>query len=256
MKWLSKFLKLRKQNDYIKIVFLIFLLGIFMLGSAVYNGFDVYHQLLTPVEYTLNADSQKITREAIKKITDMENVDAVSIQKQMDLTINTTENELSFECYQISDEYLKNVYDIESSGGMKTFYLTPKAYEKVRKSFENNNKVIQSKCQMGEEETGIAKFVLLENGLFSDVELAFCQGNTAELSKDCDEIRAYITKKDLDGMTTKHLENLGYSIKNIEEVRGTEYQLDTNFLKIKYDTVIGFLCMGFVFLFTKKENFS
>lgn len=251
MKWLSNFLKLRKQNDYVKIMFFIFLLGIYMLGSAIFNGLGIYHQLSTPEEYILSADAQNITQEAIKKITDTEKVDAASIQKQTNLTINITEDEQSFECYQISETYLKNVYHTESSGGMKTFYLTPKAYNKVRKKFEKNknNNEIQSKYQMGDEETGIAKIVLLENKLFSDEELAFCQGNSAELSKDCEEIRAYITKKDLDGMTVKHLENLGYSIKNMEEVRETEYQLETNFLRIKYEIIIGVLCMGFNMIF-------
>lgn len=255
MKWLRKFLKLRKQNDTVKIMVLVFLLGVFMIGSVIYNGMNVYWNLSTPVEYILSADSQNITQEAMKKITDTEKVDAASIQKQTSLTIHTVEEELSFECYQISDNYLKNVYHVESSGGMKTFYLTPKAYEKIRKSFENNknNNEIQSKYQIGDEETGTAKLVLLEGEMFSDEELAFCQGNSAELSKDCEEIRVYVTKKDLDGMTIKHLENLGYGIQNMEEIQEAEHQLETNFLKIKYEIIIGILCMGFTIYGQKKE---
>lgn len=99
------------------------------------------------------------------------------------------------------------------------------------------------------EEIGTAKLLLLEDEMFSDEELAFCRGNSAELSKDCEEIRIYVTKKDLDGMTIKHLENLGYGMQNMEEVQEAEHQLETGFLKIKYESIIGILCVGFHMIF-------
>ena len=260
MAWLKKFFKLRRQNDYVKIMFVAFLLGVFMLGSAVYNGVSVYQTLQTPTEYILSAGPDKMTGEALEKLTKTEGVDMVSIQKQLELTIENSEEGASFTGYQISASYLKDVYRKKNTGGMKTFYLTPKAYKKAMPESGNekeNQKEFQAKYQMGEEERDMAKFVLLESPLFEEEEMVFCEGNTSDFSKDCNEIRAYITKSDLDGTMIKHIENLGYSITNMEFVRETEYQLEKQFLKIKYDVTIGILCLGFVMILNslmKKQN--
>lgn len=234
-----------------KIKFLVFLLAVFMLGSAVYDGMSVYRKLNTPTEYILSAGTDKMTGEALNKLTETEGISAVSIQKPLEMTVANSKEGASFACYQISKSYLKDVYHKEDTGGMKTFYLTQKAYRKAMPERENEKdrkEEFQAKYQIGEEESGMAKYVLLKSTLFEEEELVFCEGNTSDFSKDCNEIRAYITKSDLDGTMIKHIENLGYSITNMEDVREMEYQLDKQFLKIKYNVAIGILCLGFVMI--------
>lgn len=243
MKWFSKFLKLRKQNDYVKIMLLVFLLGTFMLGSAVYNGIDVYHRLKTPTEYILNYDGGG----ALNKLIKTEGIDAVSVEKKTNLTVDKT----SINCYLISQSYLENVYHINKSSAMKTIYLTPKAYKEVIKNSDNvkqSKGEFQSKYQLGEE-NGVGKFVLLKSELFSNEKIAFCQGTSADLDENCNEVRTYVTKTDLDGTIINHIENLGYSVKNKITVKEAENSLEINFLKIKYDVLIAFLCFGFIILF-------
>ncbi|MFQ9515624.1 MAG: hypothetical protein ACLRZ9_07310 [Eubacterium sp.] len=260
MKWLRKFLKLRKQNDYVKIMSVIFFTGMFMLGSVAYNGVNVYQKLHTPTEYVLNAEPDKMTNEALENLIKTEGISRASTQKQLELTIGNSEEKVSFVCYQITKAYLRDVYQGNETGGMKTFYLTPKAYRKTVLEFENeknNNKEFQAKYEKGEEESGMAKFVLLESTLFEEEEVVFCEGSSSDFLKDCNEIRAYITKRDLDGTLIRHIENMGYSIENREIVQKTEYELERSFLKIKYETVIAILCLGFVIILNslmKKHN--
>lgn len=56
-------------------------------------------------------------------------------------------------------------------------------------------------------------------------------------------------KKDLEGTLIRHIEMAGYEIENREIVQETEHRIDTTFLKIKYDMLIGILCIGFVIIF-------
>ncbi|MEI3319082.1 MAG: hypothetical protein V8R90_00845 [Eubacterium sp.] len=53
MKWLSNFLKLRKQNDYVKIILLFVLVAVWVIGSSVYNIVEIRKNLSKPTEYVL-----------------------------------------------------------------------------------------------------------------------------------------------------------------------------------------------------------
>lgn len=246
MEWLHRFLKLRKQNDDVKILLLLFILGVVMLGRTVYNGIRVYRDIGQPVEYVLLSSGLRgITESALKEIKDTDYVASVGVEKRMNLTIKRGENEEYMECFEISPSYLEEVYGAKASGAMKTFYLTPKAYQMLHNNEKKDNGKTQINYLLGEEESGIAKIVLLDNEMFSEEVYAFCQGNTKKLAEEGEEIRVYVTKKDLDGTTIRHFQNLGYTLDNTETVKETEYMRQMLFTKIKYEAVIGILCFGF-----------
>ena len=62
MKWLSNFLKLRKQNDYVKIILLFVLVAVWVIGSSVYNIVEIRKNLSKPTEYVLMVQGNKIGR--------------------------------------------------------------------------------------------------------------------------------------------------------------------------------------------------
>lgn len=64
----------------------------------------------------------------------------------------------------------------------------------------------------GEKKTG--KFVKLENEMFKDEEIAFTMGERIDFQSECNEIRAYVTKRDIDGTQNRKLEKSGLTLEN------------------------------------------
>lgn len=255
MRWLSNFWKIRKQNDYVKIMLILVLLGTGMLGNAITNGVNLYHSTLKPMEYILTGNvTGGINKSQMEEIIEIENVAAASVQTESVLTVKSNENDIVWNCYELSDSYFEEAYKISGSKAMRTFYLTPKAFERLSKSTENLKKTGIYKLHMdymlGEEESGIGQFVLLENEMFSDEEYAFYQGSDADLSES-NQIRVYAEKQDITGITIKSLENLGYEITNSEEVLRAGFQQTKKMIGIKYSIFIGILCFLFVVILKK-----
>lgn len=243
MKWIKNIIKLRRQNDYVKIMLFVFLLGLWMLGSSIYDGVRIYRQLSEPAEYIISGSAEKISDEEIKNIEQISGVGGASIQKITELTIKDMSEDATYECYNISKMYLETVYHVNDTGTMKTFYVTPKLYEKLTENIKGNQENIQRNYQMGEEQQGISKFVKIDSNLFTDEEVAFTVADIVDFNEECNEIRVYVTKKDLDGTLNRSIENQGYMIENQEVLLETDNELNIGFVRIKYDVGIGVLCL-------------
>mgnify|MGYP000162835821 CR=1 FL=1 len=261
MRKLKKFLKLRKQNDMVKIILIFFILGCFMLGSAIYEGISIYSELHKPVEYILEADLTKGSSEIIKNLLEIDGLKYAGIQKENDLTVNISGNGEQIECCCISKEYFKEVYQIKDSSGMKTFYLSLKVYNEIIEKMEDvkkqKEKEFQAEYQLGEEERGIAKFVRMDNKLLSGKKIALQCGKTVDFVKGNCKVRVFITKMDFSGSMEKQIEDCGVTIQNVNIIRDREYLVNSKLLKIKYHIVIGVLCSAVIILFWflwRKQN--
>lgn len=259
---LKKFLKLRKQNDMIKIILIIFILGCFMLGSAIYEGISIYSELHKPVEYILEADLTKGSSEIIKNLLEIDGVQYAGIQRGNDLTVNISGKGEQIECCYISEEYLKKVYQIKASSGMKIFYLSSKAYNAMIEKMEDRKKEkgreFQAEYQLGEGERGIAKFVKMDNELLSGKKIALRCGKAIDFSESNCRVRALITKRSFNGSMEKQIEDLGIMIQNVNTIREMEHFVNLKLLKVKYHIIIGGLCGTVILLFwsmwRKKNN--
>lgn len=137
MKWWKKFWRIRKQEDRVKIVLLLFLLGIVFLFYGVYNGICLYQAVQTPVEYVLAGDSgeQNLGRK-LNEIREWENMAGASIFRESSVLITYQGEETTFSCVELSEEYIKDVYGISQSGATKTFYMNQKAFDMVKETNE------------------------------------------------------------------------------------------------------------------------
>lgn len=246
MKWFSNFIKIRRQNDYVKIMLVVFLLGIWMIGSSIYNGVKIYGQLWEPTEYIISGSGEKIGNEEIENIEQISGIDGASLQKTTELTIKDLSEEAMYECYNVSKTYLETVYHVNGTGAMKTFYVTPKLYERLEENTKGSQDNIQLNYQIGEDEQGTARFVKIESNLFSDEEEVFAVANSVDFDEECSEIRVYITEKDLDGTLKRNIESLGYTIENQEVLLEADNELNIGLMRIKYDIGIGVLCLVIV----------
>lgn len=82
MKWLSNFLKLRKQNDYVKIILLFVLVAVWVIGSSVYNIVEIRKNLSKPTEYVLMVQGNSAKSGDLKNAGDVTGISNVTFQKK------------------------------------------------------------------------------------------------------------------------------------------------------------------------------
>lgn len=237
MKWLSDFLKLRKQNDYVKIILLFVLVAVWVIGSSVYNIVEIRKNLSKPTEYVLMVQGNSAKSGHLKNAGDVTGISNVTFQKSDTITVG---NE-SIECLKVSKEYLENVYNVKETSGMRTFFLTPVLYKKIQKNSLSNSANMTYSIEEGEKKTG--KFVKLENEMFKDEEIAFTMGERIDFQSECNEIRAYVTKRDIDGTQNRKLEKSGLTLENQTESMETDFNIKLKFTEAKYNILIGIICI-------------
>lgn len=94
--WCS-FLRLRKQNDCVKVMLIFLLVGLGFLFYSFYSGIRVYTMMKAPVEYVICGDGN------IKDIEKLENGAAVSVQKTSSLLLSGPWGEMTMQCLDFPD---------------------------------------------------------------------------------------------------------------------------------------------------------
>lgn len=60
---------------------------------------------------------------------------------------------------------------------------------------------------------------------------------------ECNEIRAYVTKRDIDGTQNRKLEKSGLTLENQTESMETDFNIKLKFTEAKYNILIGIICI-------------
>lgn len=250
MKWWSKFWKIRKQKDKVKLMLLFILLGIGFFGHLIYEGIRLYQITITPAEYILTShDSTGITDKQMKELWELEQVSAVSRQQELSLELAGQRGKLNLTCLEVSRSYLENAYGIQSNSSMQVFYVNTLAYEELIRSmgYVEGGDALPTDWNMGYilggEEAGMAKIILVTEGVPNDQPYAFHEGNSVRLAKHSPAIRVQVSQQDLDGMQVQRFRQSGLEIVNNTEVEEMLFRRETMLLQMKYDCIIAVLCL-------------
>lgn len=250
MKWWSKFWKIRKQKDTVKLMLLFILLGIGFFGHLAYEGICLYQITITPTEYILTShDPTGITDMQMKELWELEQVSAVSRQQELSLELAGQRGKMNLTCLEVSQSYLENAYGIRSCGSMQVFYMNQLAYEELLRNmgygedYDAPEEDWTLGYVLGEEETGMAKVILVTEGVPNDQPYAFHEGNSVRLAKNSPAIRIQVRQQDLDGMNVRRFQQSGLEIINHSDVEETGYRQERILLQMKYDCIIVVLCL-------------
>lgn len=171
----------------------------------------------------------------------------------------------------VSAEYMKNVYGNEYSNG--EIYLTDSAYSQVIRQTGLNKKSTDSNYQLeyslnlkdadaGFEnqqqentgnESGICKIKLINHKIGENKNYAVIVKSLSVLKQTSSQIRVCIKKHDIDGMTIKEMESHGFIMQKDENFIKYELNQKMIFLKIRYNLMIGILCVVFSVILWKCE---
>lgn len=275
---IKRFLKLRKQQDAVKIACILALAGTGFLTSLVYHAAYLYSYVNTPVEYVLTAESA-ISRERVDELVQMWDGVAVSRQKIMPVTIMYKGVMTTVDCVVLSKEYAGEVLGIDIKDGTKRFYMGEGAFSKWRRELEEGGNIgmgmdMAGSVQSGrdgeldvkyrtEEDAGsgisdgggdmdgkgvsptykTAKVCLAKkSGLAED--LVFAVGDAKDLAGGVYSLRINFRKHDLDGIHVEKLKKQGYSLENEDAVITEGYELEIMLLHMRYGLLCLVICLA------------
>lgn len=274
MKWWIRFWKRRKQDDRIKIMLIFLMTGIGFLINAVYSGMQIYAMVQTPVEYIVRSNGKSgITEYQMSGIETMENLQAVSKQKESSLTLSDSWGEMAVTCLELSDTYLESAYGISETSAMKVIYLNEMAWEQLAKASggsgngvgmmdgesESEAKQINS-MQLdyilgGEDgEKGTAKILRIASGVPNDIACAFCTADNVRLSEGNSEIRLRLSRQDLEGTSIGQINQLGLEVTNSSDMQLDSMRREMKFMQIKYDVIVVVLCLIAAYSLKRKRG--
>lgn len=253
MNRLEKFLKLRKQNDSVKIIVFFAVIGMGVLLSFFRETAGLYKNIHQPAEYVLTSQSPKPLTGYIDEIRRMDGVKCVSFQQEGSVKLIAGEKETVFNCFVLSQEYLKKAYDIDENSAMRIIYMNMAAMEQMKKDMGISEETFNIETYRPEyelsvkgKETGIARLDVIDMNVSEEQPFVVCTGNTLELSDAPTALRVQLDKQDLDSSQIRLFLRMGLTIVNENEVKMVSTEREIQFVELQYKIIIAGLCFLFV----------
>ena len=257
MKKIRELLKLRKQDDFVKIIFIYIIISIAMIVTILINGLNMYKTIYTSKEYVLTS-AKEISDNGYENLKKIKNISSVSKQKRESISFG---GESSFQCVKVSTKYMKEVFGVKNESGMSCFYVSRKVIDEMKNNpaevFGKNddNETKSEKIQENkkteinyktEEEEGwkTAAAILLNNSLINDEEVILMPVSDAELSEQINEVRVLVSTQDISGIFEKEVEQKQYSFADNDSLKQVQNESNILLLKIKYEIAIAVLCIS------------
>lgn len=268
MKILRRLLKLRKQNDRIKIQWLLCIFAIFFIGSSAYQGIQFYQLIHTPKEYELELPTQRTgTVLDVTSLQEIEDVEAVTEEIEGTVTFQAHSNTVSIRSISVSKTYLEDAYGWKEDTGMTVMYVNQAAYMEIQTLLSSNTEIgtlegetknetdvsrfpeIQCSYEM-DDETGTAKIVLLD--LIQEEEACiFRTADSLSLQKGRTGMRIYFGQQDIDGTHMRQVNQAGYIFRNESEQECDGYEKQIGWMKVQNNFILGILFLVFTLILQK-----
>lgn len=268
MKTLRRLLKLRKQNDRIKIQWLLCILAIYFFGSAIYQGIQFYQLIHIPKEYELELPAQRNgTVLDVTSLQDIEDVKAVTEEIEGTVTFLVHSNTVSIKSISVSKTYLEDAYGLETDMGMTVMYVNQAAYKEIQNRMDPNKETVSEDVGTKDEtdgsqfpefqctyemndKTGTAKIVLLDR--IPEEEACIVQAaDSLSLQKERTGMRIYFGQQDIDGTHMREVNEAGYIFRNESELECDGYRQQIGWMKIRNSFILGILFLVFTWILQK-----
>ncbi len=273
-------MRLRKQNDAVKIMGILIVAGIVSALSILYHTWGIYHYVKNPAEYELSSD-QIITGTQIKTLLQTKNAVRVSRQLNTSLTIKYRGKEAVVDAVLLSQEYIEEMFHTKLPMGAKRIILDKTAFDGLQQEWSGDmdgsaeididqaesGAGLEIRYAIGEmpsdqKEDGEGTVqqdqpgrLIVDEAEGLGVEGLIClAGTESELLKGASSVRAKYSGHDLDGLQVERLRKLGYVITNEEMIIKEAYEMERKLLHIRYGLMILGVCLVSTFALRKWGN--
>lgn len=228
MNRVKKLLALRKQDDFVKLALLAFLLAGWFLYTACAQGMEFARIQAQPIEYVAESGvSGAVFERNLQELQGTEGVAGVSRQRESLLTsgeklLNVTELERG---------YLTECYGIELSGTGGRYWLNGEAFS----AFLGRAASPARQTYQREEKTESGEFLLF-SGFSEESAFAVTLGSTVSLGNS-QTLRVMFEHGDPSGADVRRLEGMGFTVRNQAEMQRRSFEAELALTKFIYAAI-------------------
>lgn len=261
---IREFLRLRRQQDAVKIIIL-YIIAIGVCGGFLIRDGLRYAQITrTKEEFKLIGNDQVLTDSKVQRVREIEGVTAVSYDVSDSVTVSYQANTTSFEAELLSEAYIQEVYGITQKGSTMTYYANTAAYKQICQSLSQDITPIQAEeltvaytssveqsqsanhptdsssdaSQAGGSRT--ARIVQVDIG--GDIPFICAVGDPVTL-KTSGNLRIRIARQDQSQKVLTLAGNLSFSNDNALEIYQAQAKLDQLFILGKFELLLMLVCL-------------
>lgn len=261
---IRKFLRLRRQQDAVKIIILyVIAIGV-CCGFLIRDGLRYAQITRTKEEFKLIGNDQVLTDSKVQRVREIEGVTDVSYDVSDSVTVSYQANTTSFEAELLSEAYIQEVYGIAQEGSTTTYYANTAAYKQICQSLSQDIAPIQTEeltvtytssteqsqntnqptdsgndaSQAGGSRT--ARIVQVDIG--GNTPFICAVGDPVTL-KTSGNLRIRIARQDQSQKVLTLAGNLSFSNDNALEIYQTQAKLDQLFIRVKFELLLMLACL-------------
>ena len=264
---IREFLRLRRQQDAVKIIILYVIAIVVCCGFLIRDGLRYAQITRTKEEFKLIGNDLVLTDSKVQRVREIEGVTAVSYDVSDSVTVTYQANTTSFEAELLSEAYMQEVYGITQEGSMMTYYANTAAYSQIIQSLSQDITPIQAEeltvtytssveqSQIANQPTGngsdasqagdsrTARIVQVDIGGGSPF---ICAVGDPVTLKTSGNLRIQIARQDQSQKVLTLAGNLSFSNDNALEIYQAQAKLDQLFIRVKFELLLMLVCLAAV----------
>ena len=261
---IREFLRLRRQQDAVKIIILyVIAIGV-CCGFLIRDGLRYAQITRMKEEFKLIGNDLVLTDSKVQRVREIEGVTAVSYDVSDSVTVTYQANTSSFEAELLSEAYMQEVYGITQEGSTTTYYANAAAYSQIIQSLSQDIAPIQAEeltvtytssveqSQSANQPTGngsnasqagdsrTARIVQMDIGGNSPF---ICAVGDPVTLKNSGNLRIQIARQDQRQKVLTLAGNLSFSNDNALEIYQAQAKLDQLFIQVKFELLLMLVCL-------------
>lgn len=261
---IREFLRLRRQQDAVKIIILyVIAIGV-CCGFLIRDGLRYAQITRTKEEFKLIGNDQVLTDSKVQQVREIDGVTAVSNDVSDSVIVTYQTNTTSFEAELLSEAYIQEVYGITQEGSMMTYYANTAAYDQIRQSLSQAVAPIQTdeftvtytssieeshRTDSATGDDGIASQTensrtarIIRTDIGGDAPFICAVGDPVTL-KSSGNLRIQIARQDQSQRVLTLASNLSFSNDNALEIYQAQSKLDRLFIQMKFELLLIVTCL-------------
>lgn len=261
---IREFLRLRRQQDAVKIIILyVIAIGV-CCGFLVRDGLRYAQITRTKEEFKLIGNDQVLTDSKVQRVREIEGVTAVSYDVSDSVTVTYQANTTSFEAELLSEAYIQEVYGITQEGSTTTYYANTAAYKQICQSLSQGIAPIQAEeltvtytssteqsqnanqptdsCSDASQAGGGRTARIVQADIGGATPFICAIGDPVTL-KASGNLRIRIARQDQSQKVLTLAGNLSFSNDNAMEIYQAQAKLNQLFIQVKFELLLMLVCL-------------
>lgn len=271
LKGIKNYITRLKQSDRVKFKLIFVILGLIFIYMGADKGYIIYKELLKPVEYEVITTKQTGPDESdINAIKSIDGVTNVTLIKEQSVIFMNYKDEVNVNVRYIDSRYMEEVYGINGQEGNNydnMLFVNKNSYKQISGSnLKGNGKLKDNEDEEKYEKVSVVGRINDKEYIFNIIyedNLDRLSGRTNEslcIMKDNGIVQnnsgllVQFKNDDITDENIKKLQGEGYAVKDMEEHMISMEKNDKEMVRVKYNLIIGAMCLVFSVMISRVKK--